>query len=104
MQRQVLGYDARPNGPIDRKIPVLVPRDVRKIFLDDNATAVPHEGETLGPNIMQEQPMNWADLSATATEGGEDPKDENGGYILSEIKKLSGAKDGKLMLVEMEAT
>ena len=102
VRRRALGYDARPGGSVDQRIPVLVPRDVRKIYLDDNATAVLHEGETLGPNIMQEQPMNWADLSATAAEGGENPKDENGGYILSEIKKLSGVKDGKLLLVEME--
>ncbi|KKL72551.1 hypothetical protein LCGC14_2083790, partial [marine sediment metagenome] len=102
VRRRILGYDARPGGSINQKIPVLVPRDVRKVYLDDNATSVMHEGETIGPNIIQEQPIRYADLMASAEDGGTDPRDENGGYIPSQIKKLSGGSNDVVQLLELE--
>ena len=100
VRRRILGYDARLGGSIDQKIPVLVPRDVRKVYLDDNAAAVMHEGETVGPNIIQEQSVTYADLAASAQDGGEDPRNEDGGYVREEIKKLSGSDS--IQLIEME--
>jgi len=100
VRRRILGYDARPNGSINQKIPVLVPRDVRKVYLDDNVSAVMHEGESLGPNIIQEATITYADLAASSEDGGTDPRQEDGGYVPSQIAKLAGSK--KIDLVEME--
>ena len=102
VRRRILGYDARIGGSINQKIPVLVPRDVRKVYLDDNATSVMHEGETLGPNIIQEQSIRYADLMASAQDGGTDPRDENGGYVPSQIRKLVGNSDDTVQLLELE--
>ena len=102
VRRRIFGYDARPGGSINQRIPVLVPRDVRKVYLDDNATSVMHEGETLGPNIIQEQSIKYADLMASAQDGGENPRDENGGYIPAQIKKLAGSSDDTIQLLELE--
>ena len=102
VRRRILGHDARIGGSINQKIPVIVPRDVRKVYLDDNATSVMHEGETLGPNIIQEQSIRYADLMASAADGGTDPRDENGGYVPSQIKKLSGKSDDTVQLLELE--
>lgn len=102
VKRRILGYDARIGGPINQKIPVVVPRNVRKVYLDDSMHSLMHEGYTLGPNIIQERTMNYADLVAAAKDGGNDPQDEDGGYLLSEIKKLSPKKDGTVDLVELE--
>ena len=101
VRRRILGHDARIGGSINQKIPMLVPRDARKVYLDDNATAVMHEGETLGPNIIQEQPITYADLDASAADGGTDPTNDDGGYIPEEIAKLSDIK-GTIQLVELE--
>ena len=102
VRRRILGYDARLGGSIDQKIPVLVPRDVRKVYLDDNATTVMHEGETIGPNIIQEQPIRYPDLVVAAQDGGTDPRDENGGYVPEQIKKLSGSAKDVIQLIELE--
>lgn len=100
VRRRILGYDARLGGSINQKIPVLVPRDVRKVYLDDNSAAVMHEGQTLGPNIIQEQSTTYADLAASAQDGGTDPREEDGGYVMEEIAKLSGSE--AIQLIEME--
>lgn len=102
VRRRILGHDARLSGTKDQRIPVLIPRDARKVYLDDNAQSLMHEGYTLGPNIIQTRAMKLADLVAAAEAGGSDPKDEEGGYLLSEISKLSKRDDGTVELAELE--
>ena len=102
VKRRILGYDARLGGSINQKIPVLVPRDVRKVYLDDNVASVLHEGHSLGPNIIQEKTMDYSDLVAAARAGGSDPNSEDGGYLANEIAKLDPDKDNQITLVELE--
>ncbi|KKK63361.1 hypothetical protein LCGC14_2995060, partial [marine sediment metagenome] len=103
VRRRILGHDARLGGSINQRIPVLVPRDVRKVYLDDNETSVMHEGETLGPNIIQEQSIRYSDLVASAEDAGENHRDETSGYVKSQIQKLSVDKsDDTIELIELE--
>lgn len=102
VKRKILGYDARSTGPADQKIPVLIPRDTKKVYLDDSQHALMHEGHSLGPNIIQTRTMKLADLQAAAKAGGSDPKSEEGGYIGSEIKRLTPDKHGNVELAELE--
>lgn len=102
VKRRILGHDARLNGFQNQRIPVLIPRDARKVYLDDNLHSLMHEGYTLGPNILQVRTMKYVDLVAAAEAGGNDPKNEEGGYVLSEIKKLSPKDDGTVELIELE--
>jgi hypothetical protein len=95
VRRRVLGHDQR-EGPKDSVIPMLVPRDPRKVYLDDSQHAVMHEGFALGPNIIQINTMKLADLVAAAQ------KSTDGTYINSQIKLLTAGKDGNLSLVELE--
>lgn len=102
VMRRILGYDARVGGPINQRIPVVVPRDARKVYLDDNVYSVMHEGHVLGPNIIQERTVKHADFKAAAVAGESDPKSEEGGYVLNEINKLEPKKGGTIDLVELE--
>lgn len=102
VRRRVLGHDARLTGFEDQRIPVYLPRDVKKVYLDDSMHAVMHEGHSLGPNILQKRTMKYADLVAQAEAGGTNPKSEEGGFILSEIKRLTPKEDGTIDLVELE--
>lgn len=101
VKRRILGYDARGNSP-DQRIPVLIPRDTKRVYLDDSQHALMHEGFALGPNIIQTRTMKLADLKAAAKAGGTDPKKEEGGYIPSEINSLKGDRNGNVELVELE--
>lgn len=102
VKRRILGHDARLSGFDNQRIPVLIPRDARKVYLDDSQHSIMHEGYTLGPNIIQIKTMKLADLIAAAKAGGKDPKDEEGGYVISEIEKLTARTDGTVDLLELE--
>ncbi len=102
VKRRILGHDARLDGSKEQRIPVLIPRSARKVFRDDSQHAIMHEGFTLGPNILQERTMKHADLLAAAAEGGDDPKNEDGGYLLSQIQRLTPEKNGDITLIELE--
>lgn len=102
VKRRVLGHDARTTGSKEQRIPVLIPRNAKKVYLDDSQHSLMHEGYVLGPNTIQCRTMKYADLVAAAQEGGSDPKDDEGGYVLSEIRKLSSQNDGTVELVELE--
>lgn len=102
VRRRILGHDARLNGFQNQRIPVLIPRDARKVYLDDNVHSIMHEGHSLGPNIIQTKAMKLADLIAAAKSGGSDPKDEEGGYVISQIERLHAKQDGTVDLLELE--
>ena len=76
------------------KTPVLVPVNTRDVFLDDNADAVKHEGEVVGPNHIIYSTKKLADLKASAE------TDET--YIAEEIDRLMADKEGLVDTVELE--
>ena len=101
VERKVLGHDARL-GPKDQRIPVFVPRDIKKIYLDDNPYSVMNEGYTIGPNIIDTRIMSLADLMAAANAEDGDQESEFGGYRKDEIKRLVADKRGNVTLYELE--
>lgn len=88
-----LGYNAKKQAR-DRETPVLVPRNIKHVYLDDSRHALMHEGFALGPAIMQQRDVKLVDLNAAAAEGE--------GYIRDEINRLTKRKDGTVTLVELE--
>ena len=93
VNRRVLGHDARVNAK-EKNLPVLVPRDIKKVYLDDSQHALMHEGIMLGPNIIQERTIQHSDLAAAAA--------EDDTYIASEITRLKPDKRGDVLLLELE--
>lgn len=78
----------------DDTIPVLVPRNARQVFLDDSQHALMHEGEFLGPNIIQCKTMKLADIKAAAQ--------NDSSYVASECKRLAADKNGEIEVIEIE--
>ena len=101
VRRSVLGTDASI-GPKDQMIPVYVPRDIKRTYLDDNPYAIMNEGYTLGPNIIDWRTMKLADLQAAAAAETGDENSEMGGYIQDEISRLIPDKHGLVQLYELE--
>ena len=93
VRRKVLGHSARV-GPREEVIPVLIPRDARKVYLDDNLNAVMHEGEVIGPNILQTKTVNLNDLRAVA--------ESDSTYLRDEVSRLAPDDAGNVDLVELE--
>lgn len=93
VRRNVVGYTAS-KGSKAEKFPVLVPRDVRKVFLDDSVHAVMHEGEIIGPNTIQVRDIKYADLVETAK------NDDR--YVQDEVRMLTPDKNGFVTLIELE--
>lgn len=88
-----LGYNAKELAK-DRETPVLVPRNIRKVYLDDSRHALMHEGFALGPAILQERGIKLVDLKAAAIDDTD--------YITTEIARLVADRDGHVTLVELE--
>ena len=101
VRRKIMGHEAKL-GNREARIPVYVPRSIKHVYLDNSQHALMHEGVQLGPNIIQERTVALADLKASATEGGSDPSDPNGGYIFDQIKRLEADKHGNVLLAELE--
>jgi len=101
VRKRLLGHNARVEDK-EGEIPVLIPRSSKRVYLDDSQHAVMHEGEYLGPNIIQERTMRHADLLATARAGSEEVDDEEGGWRPKAIAALEEKKDGTVKLLELE--
>ena len=93
VRRKMLGQSAL-KGPREEVIPVLIPRDARKVYLDDNAHAVMYEGEVVGPNIIEWSRKLKADLVASAR------TDDT--YIKDQIMTLVPDDKGYVDVVELE--
>lgn len=101
VRRKIMGHEVKL-GNREQTIPVYVPRSIKNVYLDDSQHALMHEGVQLGPNIIQARTVLLADLKASATEGGQDPTDANGGYIFEQIQRLTADNDGNVILYELE--
>ncbi len=93
VKNRILGFNARLL-PKDKQCPVLVPRDIKKVYFDDSKHALMHEGIALGPSIIQERTQKLVDLRAADQPGG--------GYLDNQIKTLTPDKEGNVLLLELE--
>lgn len=93
VKNRILGYNARVR-PKDKLSPVLVPRDVKKVYLDDSKHALMHEGVALGPAIIQERTIKLVDLRAAAQTGE--------GYLAEPLQQLTADKNGNVTVLELE--
>jgi len=93
VNKRIMGHNLR-GRPLKAKVPMYIPRDAKKVYLDDSQHAVMHEGEVIGPNIIQIRHVKLADLQATA--------ETDDSYIPSQIRGLKANKDGEVCLIELE--
>lgn len=89
---RILGHSTRTTR--DQRIPMLVPRSAKHVYLDDSIAAVMHEGEVIGPNIIQCLSRRLEDVKVAAK--------NDSSYIQSQVANLVPDKQGNVTLVELE--
>jgi hypothetical protein len=93
VKNRILGFNARMK-PKEKECPVIVPRDIKKVFFDDSQHALMHEGVALGPAIIQERMMKLVDLKAAAQDAD--------GYYKDNVARLVADKNGHVTVLELE--
>lgn len=93
VNKMILGHHVK-GRPKKKKIPMLIPRSPKCVFLDDTQANVMHEGETMGPNTIQTMERKLADVKAAAM--------EDDTYIKSQVKRLVPDKNDCVTLIELE--
>ena len=85
-----------------RRIPVLFPVSVRNTYIDDSAHHLMNEGQIMGPSIVREWRQRVEDLAIAASEGSNDPNDEDGGWMPDQLRGLKSEGGAPLTVIEME--
>ncbi len=86
----------------NQRIPVLVPRSIKNVYLDNSAPNMMNESYELGQSIISCKTMDYNDFIIGAMKGSDDPNSDTGGWIKSQIKKVEPNDKGHVELVEME--
>lgn len=76
------------------KIPALIPRTSKRVYLDDRVENVMHEGEIIGPNIIQVMTRKLSDMRIAAK--------NDDSYIESQLMRIVPDKNDTITLIEME--
>lgn len=85
-----------------KKIPILVPRSIKSVYLDDSAHARMNEGMMIGPSTIVEWTQKHEDLLLAANKGGNDPKKESGGWMPAQVKRVDPDDKGNVTMYEFE--
>lgn len=80
-----------------QKIPVIVPMDVRKVYLDDGPSTLQHSDQILPPSPIFTWKQRVSDLMLAASRGG-----ESEGWIASNLKGVEGDDGGYVEIAEYE--
>lgn len=97
-------FETTSSGTVsrDRVIPMLVPRSVRNVYLDDSAHAMANEGVWVGPSVIAQWPQRLVDLTLAAVRGSNSPDNPQGGWLPKNLTQIEGDKDGVVQVVEYE--
>ena len=84
------------------RIPVLVPRSIKNVYLDDSTTAILHQGQMVGPAPIEYRYQLLDDLLLAAKAGSNEPTNENGGWMPERMGDLKGDKHGFVKVLDRE--
>ncbi|HAG30959.1 MAG TPA: hypothetical protein DCL39_15970 [Alteromonas macleodii] len=85
----------------DEMIPMLIPRSVKKTYVDDNFHAVCNEGIMIGGMQLYCYHQRFDDLVLAANSGSTDPDSITGGWMPKNLKGLE-TEDGEVTIIEGE--
>ncbi len=98
VSKRIFAHTARGVIKTEQKIPVLVPRSIRHIYLDTSQHRLQNEGFIVGPSTIAEQTILAKDLIMAAKKGGTDL--ETGGWIKSAFSGWDQTKS--VQIIEWE--
>ena len=86
----------------DTKIPVIFPRSIKDVYLDDNPHTLMNEGMMVSGSIIARKTQRWEDLMIAAKKGSPDPHQEEGGWIPANVVNITKDRLGNVELLEWE--
>lgn len=86
----------------NRLLPVLLPRSIKNVYLDDSPHHLMNEGFVVGPSVIASRFQRLEDVVLAANRGSTDPDNENGGWMPASVRNLEANKDGDVELLEFE--
>lgn len=93
VNKSIFGHTVK-GKPVSQKIPMFIPRKSECVYLDDSMDAVMHEGEIIGPNIVQVFTRRLSDMKAAAN--------NDSSYIKSQLARLVPDKNDCITMIELE--
>ena len=82
----------------DEMIPMLIPRSIKKTYIDDNYHAVMNEGIMIGGMQIYCYQQRFDDLVMAANSGSTDPDSMDGGWMTKNLKGLT-AEEGEVTII-----
>lgn len=101
VKKQVFKDKARSTIKSEKMIPMLIPRSIKKTFLDDSEHAMMNEGNSISPSVIYEMTMKIKDLMVAA-KGNTNPENPNGGWMPAKLEGLEGNDKKEVTLLEFE--
>lgn len=98
---RVQGVDR--NGDLrseEQKIPMLVPKSIRNVYLDDRAHRFMGEGIAFAPATIERFFSTLEDMQRAAAKGRRDPQHPNGGWMPNMLNGMEPDKDGYIEVVK----
>lgn len=74
--------------PQTQEFPMMIPRSIRNVYLDDSKHNVMMEGEVVGPTVHEISFRKWDDIKMAAQKGSADPTNPSGGWRKDGLKML----------------
>jgi len=102
VKKSVLFHANKGNLTKDQEIPVLFPRSIKNIYLDENEFNLMNAGYILGPSVICADTMHIEDMKLAVKHGGTDPHDMNGGWVQKNMAGLDGDEKGFIQTLEYE--
>jgi len=93
VNKRIMGHEAMGRDK-KMRVPMLVPVSAKNTYLDDSLHAILHEGEEIGPNIIQQKNVKLSDLRAAAQ--------TDDSYIKDQLERLVPGKEDEISIVELE--
>ena len=87
---------------MDKKFPVFFPRSIKNTYLDDSEHSLQNEGYMIGPSVIFEQTIKLSGLKVAASNGDNNPMDENGGWMSKRLEGLEPDKNDQVKFFEYE--
>jgi len=84
----------------DQKIPIIVPRSIKRTYLDDSCHSLNNEGISVAPGQIFEYSIQAKDLQMASASGSSDVDDMQGGWIKGAMKEWNAA--GSVNVLEWE--
>jgi hypothetical protein len=84
-----------------RCIPVMAPASIKNLYLDNPKPSM-HSAQLLEPGHIARDYIKLENLHMAANRGSDDPDDEDGGWMPSNLKKIVADDKGYVTLLEYE--